>query len=1136
MGAGLPYEPWDLPSDDEWTPPGSASPKHDTWRSASSATTPVQSATMDVDPTPDSASRRNISAIANPQPLLPSQIFALGSIAADVEMVVPVSTTPQPTSSLSPRHSEAYQTSQPAPVSDAVSDRVLMDKEHPALGELDQPTYSQGIHLVEPPSPTEGDEYVADFLELYHHPSRHGSEDGHGTQPEPNMPSTALDALRVLQETTPETVDAQAAQSAPISSSAELKAADDGEDVEDLDDNYYLRSEHASHDQDSSFFTHSDSMLFSSPPSSFSLSRSISTTSRSSRASSDSVGRTEHTEDEDEDASVFSPILPRNIHAYRNFMDPSLSSLELDMEGEPAQDPQLGEHGTSTSRSSSSRPSLSRTRSSSDGSSDVLYSPTPDDYAMFPLHADPFHLQFPEITPSELASAADSVELAGVEPLSRVVHQGEIPADGWPSTFRESGVIGGGLGFGFDKLTLTAEAQGENGGGVGSESLAAGTSVNLLNLAHLANTATNSSETTAEQPHLPPSLYAHDPEEQSLVQQATDPLLSRLETDLLDENKMPGHLSPRSRPISAIKATSAEPADAGYSQSTSGRAHMPTSTPRRGNESAGRANGSQWTGYSSTGSGRYGGHGRGNSDDEDEDEQRRRRRALERGHAGETIVKTKSQAESSEDDTDRYVTASSGPASSKGNYVARARADRSPSQSPAAYHGHLPSSTRPAPTFAPSSGSSRYVSEEEDGDDSEDDDVPLAQVIPGALTAQKTIRRQVREEREQRKREQEFGININGRRARQTTIRPAGAGNAAVNTDFGASSSRDAAAIAAAAVATSSLAPARQRTMTLPGKALTSPVFNPHDLARKLQNVQLSDIPPPPYSGYQQQSIQSPQSLARQPTLSSAHHPMSPTYLHHAKSISRPSGEIQNSADRPHRLPSPGASTAVSPAHRARSLRDPAHAQRQSPFTSPVGEAQPPLPSLHRMRSFHRSAERSPSRVDGSRALGTPEQDPRANYASSPTAALSRSNTQHQRSMSLSRRDPERVRAERAIPTEPVPSLPLGLKTSNDERRRLPQPNPASTRSSNEAERPQRSNAQPPPLPAKDLTVTQQRVFVGNLQQFHMVEIAAATTAGDVVSLMDSQGALNGWAGSGGWMVFEVAQDFGMGKHRSCSP
>ncbi len=754
MGAGLPYEPWDLPSDDEWTPPGSASPNNDISRNASPSTTPVQSTAFDADAIPDSVHRRNVPAIVNPQPLLPSQILALGSIATDVEMVVPVSTTPQPTSSLSPRHSEAVQASHPAPVSDAVSDRVLVDKEHPALNEPDQPTHSQALHLVEPPSPTDGDEYVSDFLELYHHPSRHGSEDGHDVQPEPNMPDTADDMLSIRHGSTPETVDAHAQQSAPINDYSELKAGHHGEDMEDLDDgvladNYDFHSEHASQGQDSSFFTHSDSMLFSSPPSSFSLSRSISTTSRSSRASSDSVGRTEQTEDEDEDVSVFSPLLPRSAHAYRNFLDPSLSSLELDMEADAAQDTRLAGHGgTRTSRSSSSRPSLSRTRSSSDGSSDVLYSPTLDDYAMFPLRAEPLHLQFPEIISPELASTADRVELSGVEPLSRVAHQSEI----------ESGLIGGGLGFGFDNLALTAEAEGENCGGVGSESLAAGTSFNLLNLAHLAYTATNSSETTAEHPHLPPSLYAHGPEEQSVGQQTTNPLplLSRLDSGLLDEDKMPGHLSPRSRPVSAIKATatSVGPADAGYSQSAStGRAHMPTSTPRRGNESTTRANGSQWTGYSS---GRYGGQGRGNSDDEDEDEQRRRRRALERGHAGETIVKAPSMEESSEDDTDRYVSASSGPASSQGNYVARSRAGRSPSQSPAAYHARLSphSNARPAPAFPASSGSSRYASEveEEDSNDSEDDDVPLAQAIPGALTAQKTIRRQVREEREQRKR------------------------------------------------------------------------------------------------------------------------------------------------------------------------------------------------------------------------------------------------------------------------------------------------------------------------------------------------------------------------------------------------
>jgi hypothetical protein len=58
---------------------------------------------------------------------------------------------------------------------------------------------------------------------------------------------------------------------------------------------------------------------------------------------------------------------------------------------------------------------------------------------------------------------------------------------------------------------------------------------------------------------------------------------------------------------------------------------------------------------------------------------------------------------------------------------------------------------------------------------------------------------------------------------------------------------------------------------------------------------------------------------------------------------------------------------------------------------------------------------------------------------------------------------------------------------------------------------------------------SQQRVFVGNSQQFNMVEIGPSTTAGDVVSMMEAEGALVGWAGTGGWMVFEVVQDFGMG-------
>ncbi|TEB22997.1 hypothetical protein FA13DRAFT_1640479 [Coprinellus micaceus] len=58
--------------------------------------------------------------------------------------------------------------------------------------------------------------------------------------------------------------------------------------------------------------------------------------------------------------------------------------------------------------------------------------------------------------------------------------------------------------------------------------------------------------------------------------------------------------------------------------------------------------------------------------------------------------------------------------------------------------------------------------------------------------------------------------------------------------------------------------------------------------------------------------------------------------------------------------------------------------------------------------------------------------------------------------------------------------------------------------------------------------VVQQRFFVGDMQRFNMVEITSATTAGDVVEMIEAQGGLAGITGSGGWMVFEVAQDFGM--------
>ena len=45
-----------------------------------------------------------------------------------------------------------------------------------------------------------------------------------------------------------------------------------------------------------------------------------------------------------------------------------------------------------------------------------------------------------------------------------------------------------------------------------------------------------------------------------------------------------------------------------------------------------------------------------------------------------------------------------------------------------------------------------------------------------------------------------------------------------------------------------------------------------------------------------------------------------------------------------------------------------------------------------------------------------------------------------------------------------------------------------------------------------------------------MVEIGSSTTAGDIIKMIEAEGTFKEYSGSGGWMVFEVAQDFGMGK------
>ncbi|KAF9054885.1 hypothetical protein BJ165DRAFT_742330 [Panaeolus papilionaceus] len=243
-----------------------------------------------------------------------------------------------------------------------------------------------------------------------------------------------------------------------------------------------------------------------------------------------------------------------------------------------------------------------------------------------------------------------------------------------------------------------------------------------------------------------------------------------------------------------------------------------------------------YRGYASTGypgSGGGGGMG-GNGGDDREEEERRRRKLAEMGYVSRSTSRKYKDATSGEEDEETRVYGGSGrvplvPAIPKSSVS---------SSSMQRY-----ASTGAPTTFPVTSSSSRSTSDYDS--DSSDDDVPLAQRIPGALKAQNTIRRQVKEEKEKRKHRREVGRESGAQddyRLRQDTLKPAVASTSgAYAMGGGLSSSQEAALLAASSVAASSAKPShlrehpgrRQRTMTLPSKAADSTApssFNADDL------------------------------------------------------------------------------------------------------------------------------------------------------------------------------------------------------------------------------------------------------------------------------------------------------------------
>lgn len=339
-----------------------------------------------------------------------------------------------------------------------------------------------------------------------------------------------------------------------------------------------------------------------------------------------------------------------------------------------------------------------------------------------------------------------------------------------------------------------------------------------------------------------------------------------------------------------------------------------------------------------------------------------------------------------------------------------------------------------------SRGHSRTCSRSKAGGGS-DDDIPLAQRVPTALSAQKSIRRQLRDERQQRKLERA--------KSSRTAVesRPP---------------SRPTEPVPAPAVPTGS----RKRSLSaaplpvsLP-RTLPAEAFAVDDLTKKLMNLQSGPRAPPPLGLVKMPTSNSGLSRSSSrgrhidqticPQLKSSRVPEAPSQdrpLRTMRSFHRPDGrysETQRPSIEQTSAPRLGRSTTAAPSSRAvRAGRDTALAGYVSP--------------------------------------GRVSEDGRK-----PSASIPRSSSDREDG------------AQRTVQRPPIPPFPM----------------PDST----------------PPQHMTRVPVVQQRIFIGDMQRFNIVEIGPTTNAGDVVSTVASQGMLDR---SESWILFEVAQDYGMGE-RSC--
>ncbi|PFH51255.1 hypothetical protein AMATHDRAFT_85274 [Amanita thiersii Skay4041] len=183
----------------------------------------------------------------------------------------------------------------------------------------------------------------------------------------------------------------------------------------------------------------------------------------------------------------------------------------------------------------------------------------------------------------------------------------------------------------------------------------------------------------------------------------------------------------------------------------------------------------------------------------------------------------------------------------------------------------------------------------------------------------------------------------------------------------------------------------------------------------------------------------------------------------------------------------------------------------QTLSTSPNQE--PSARTLRPMRSFHRSEPRrsdealiTPLPVDAAQKIGRATTMTRAksrareevSTLTPPSAWQARPRVSHEEPPRSSFEQQQQQQHQQRKPSKSQPNSALVPKTSMEFK------------------------------PAVSLK-TQQRVFIGDMQTFNIVEIDNSTTAEEVLEMVRTQGSLSGaGTGAASWMVFEVAQDFGM--------